>query len=186
MEHRVLLVDDEPNLLESLKRSLRNEKYKILCANSALEALEILHREPVDVIVSDQEMPGMKGTELLARVFAMYPDTIRYILTGQATLDVAIQAINQGAISRFFIKPCSMIDLAVTIRHGLQQKELMVQAKRLLQKVHSQAAILDRMEQLNPEITQVKRDTEGAIVLEDLSDNFEEFMKQVQETLGDS
>ena len=123
MEHKVLLVDDDANLLAGLRRTLRNEPYEILSATTAEEALRILGREEVSVVISDQEMPGMSGTVFLAAVRQRFPDTVRFILTGKATLDTAIQAINDGAISRFFNKPCNPVDLAVTIRQALQQKD---------------------------------------------------------------
>ena len=186
MEHMVLLVDDDPNILSSLKRSLRREKYEIHCVPSAEEALKILSKEPIDVVVSDQEMPGMNGTELLARVHQQFPDTVRFILTGKATLDIAIDAINKGAISRFFIKPCNTLDLAVTIRQALQQKELLMQARRLLCKVRRQSEILHKLEEKEPGITRIERDEQGAIVLDDIPADFEQFMKKTYESLEEN
>ena len=183
MSRKLLLVDDDPNLLSSLQRSLRREDYEICCATSAESALKILNTEPIDVVVSDQDMPGMKGTDFLAKVLRDYPDTVRFMLTGKATLEVALQAINNGAISRFFIKPCNIIDLAVSIRQALQQKELLQQARRLLQKVQNQSAVLQEVEREAPGITKVKRDAQGAVLLENIPENFEAFMKEVQETL---
>ena len=86
MQHKVLFVDDEPNGTKALKRALRREPYDILSAGSADESLEMLERESVDVVVSDENMPGMTGSEFLAVVYEKYPDTIRIILTGHASL----------------------------------------------------------------------------------------------------
>ncbi len=101
----ILLVDDEPNILSALRRMLRNQGYHILTAGSAMEGLDILARHDVQVILSDQRMPGMSGTEFLGRVKTLYPDTVRIVLSGFTELDTIIQAVNQGAIYKFLIKP---------------------------------------------------------------------------------
>lgn len=123
MTHKVLFVDDEPLVTEALKRSLSEEEYKILTANSADEALDILAREPVDVVVADEKMPGMSGSEFLAAVCQEHPDTIRIMLTGQASLEAAVRSINEGEIYRFLTKPWNKDNLAITIRQALQQKD---------------------------------------------------------------
>ena len=124
MSHTVLLVDDEASLLAGLARTLRKEPYRILTAVSAEKALETLGATHVDVVISDQDMPGMGGADLLAEVRRVYPDTVRFMLTGKATLELAVRAINDGAVSRFFVKPCNPVDLAATIRQALQHKDL--------------------------------------------------------------
>jgi len=101
----LLLVDDESNVLSALTRTLRRDGYRILTATGAEEALNILAREEVGVIVSDQRMPGMSGTELLARVKDMHPQTVRMVLSGYTDLAVVTEAINQGAIYKFLTKP---------------------------------------------------------------------------------
>jgi len=181
MQHTVLLVDDQTSVVEGLERALRREPYKFLGANSADRALEILADTAVDVIVSDEQMPGMSGTELLARVRRDYPDTMRIMLTGHATLEAALHAINEGEVFRFLTKPCTHVDLAVTIRHALQQKALMDKARRLLRTVKRQSALLDELERTNPGITSVRTTPDGAIVLDDddLPHDLDEFMKEI-------
>ena len=166
MSHKVLLVDDEPNILTALKRALRKEPYEVITAGSAKEALALLDECYVDVIVSDHDMPGMNGTQFLSMVSKSYPEIVRFILTGKATLDMAIEAINEGAISRFLTKPCNEVDLAVTIRQALQQKDLMAGARRLLRKVKQQSAFLELLERESPGITQVDRDARGNIIID--------------------
>lgn len=117
---RLLLVDDEPNILNALRRLLRREGYQILVAEHGLAALEILAREPVQVIVSDQRMPGMTGTELLAKVRDMYPDTIRMVLSGYSEVSALTDAINHGAIYRFLSKPWQDDDLKTEIRQAFR------------------------------------------------------------------
>ena len=183
MGHKVLLVDDDTNLLDSLRCALRKEPYEILCATSGEDALGILHKEPVDVVVSDQNMPGMSGIIFLTTVRQNYPETVRFILTGKATFDIAIQAINEGAISRFFLKPCNHIDLAVTIRQAIQQKDLMCAAKSLLKKVKQQSSLIDQLEREQPGITEVNHDEDGAIVMGDIPDDPDDFLREVSEQL---
>ena len=167
MNHSVLIVDDEPVIRNSLKELFSREPYTILTAGSAGEALDLLADEQVDVVISDEKMPGMSGSELLAIVRKKYPDTIRMILTGYASLESAMRAINEGEIYRFFTKPCNLVDLAVTVRQALEQKDLMKEAQRLNNLVEQQSGIIETMEKQYPGITEVKRNASGAIVIDD-------------------
>jgi len=101
----LLLVDDEASVLASLRRVLRLDGYHILQAGSADEGFELLAQHPVQVIVCDQRMPDMSGTEFLDRVKDLYPDTFRIVLSGYIDLKSIMDAINRGAIYRFYIKP---------------------------------------------------------------------------------
>jgi len=143
MSHTVLLVDDEPHVLEALTRVLRKEAYRILTADSAEQAAERLQNQYVDLIVSDEEMPGMSGTEFLARVAEQYPDTVRIVLTGHPSLPAALRAINQGKVYQFLTKPCNEIDLAITIRRALQQKDLLAKSRDLLEVTRRQSVLID-------------------------------------------
>ena len=108
----------------------------------------------------------MTGTAFLAKVRQEFPDTVRFMLTGMPTLEVAVQAINAGAITRFFTKPCNPLDLTITLRQALQQHDLLIAAKRLLQAVKCQSAELDQLERHYPGITRVRRDKGGVIIAE--------------------
>jgi len=173
MKHTVLFVDDEPMVTEGLKRALRKEPYRILSARSGQEALAILEVEKVDVIVSDEQMAGMSGSELLSIVRKRRPNTIRMILTGHASLDAAIRAINEGEIYRFFTKPCNEIDLAVTIRQALRQNDLMTEARRLLDATRNQAAMIDRLKKERPDLLKVDKDREGAIIVNETEEEMD-------------
>ncbi len=105
-EITVLLVDDEPEVLSALGLIFRKEPYQVLLASSAVEAVRILQERDVHVVVSDEQMKGARGTELLRILAEDYPDTMRILLTGQATLRTAIEAINDGQVFRFVCKPC--------------------------------------------------------------------------------
>jgi two-component system, probable response regulator PhcQ len=121
MRDCVLFVDDEPELLEGLKLRLRKQPYDILSAASGPEGLEILAKENVRVIVSDERMPDMPGSEFLTICARKYPKTVRILLTGQAGLEASIKAVNDGKIYSYLRKPCEIVDLAITIQSALQQ-----------------------------------------------------------------
>lgn len=125
MKKRILFVDDEVATLQALERMLYSfqTEWEMLFVSDALEALTLLERTPCDVIVADMRMPVMNGADLLARVRNFYPDTVRIALTGHARLTTAMQAINDGQIFQFLLKPCHGDDLVSTIRAALQHQE---------------------------------------------------------------
>ncbi len=116
----LLLVDDEPNILASLSRLLRREGFQILTATSPAEAFELLAKNKVQVILSDQRMPEMSGTEFFSRVRQLYPDTIRILLTGYTDLESVTGAINRGAIYKFLTKPWDDDQLREQIREAFR------------------------------------------------------------------
>lgn len=185
MQHKVLIVDDEPTIKQLLKDALLNEPYLVLSASSAAEALPILDREEVDVVISDEKMPGMSGSEFLSVVRQKYPDTIRMILTGHANLESAIRAINEGEVYRFFTKPCNLFDLAITIHQALKYNDLRKESKRLLTMVKRQTSFIEALEKEYPGITKVKRDATGGIIIDDEIDNgrWETLSEQIGEAL---
>jgi len=116
----LLIVDDEPNILNALSRLLRREGFQILTANSPLDAFEHLAKQPVHVILSDQRMPDMSGTEFFARVRQLYPETIRIVLTGYTDIESVTGAINRGAIYKFLTKPWDDDQLREEIREAFR------------------------------------------------------------------
>src|ERR1043166_4052564 len=107
MADRILCVDDDPNILEGYKRQLRKE-FELVTAVGPEQGLQMgIQQGPFAVVVSDLQMPGMNGVEFLAQVRTQEPDTVRMLLTGNAELQSAIEAINQGQIFRFLTKPCA-------------------------------------------------------------------------------
>jgi two-component system, probable response regulator PhcQ len=166
MRSTILFVDDEANVTAALKRVLRREPWRILEAHSGTEALSLLARETIDVIVSDEQMPGMSGCELLARVCRDHPETVRMILTGHASLETAIRAVNEGEVWRFFVKPCQEADLIISIRQALQQQALQNDNRNLTRRLQEQATTLSELERRNPGITQVEREADGTIIVD--------------------
>lgn len=119
----LLLLDDEENVLRSLVRLLRRDGYRLLTAGSVSEAFDLLARNDVQVVLSDQRMPDMSGTEFLARVRDLYPDTVRLALSGYTDLETISQAINQDAAYRFLIKPWDDADLREHVRAAFRLVE---------------------------------------------------------------
>jgi two-component system probable response regulator PhcQ len=180
MERTVLLVDDERHLVDSLQRTLRAEPYTIVGAASAQAALEVLATRPVDVIVADEHMPGMSGTELLAIVRRKYPSIMRLMLTGQASVESMLRAINEGQVYRFLTKPCSQADLAGSIRNAIEHKALVDETEQLLRTVKRQTALIAQIERANPGITELHKTPDGAIVIDDdLPHDFDQFMREI-------
>ena len=131
---RVLLVDDEPELLAGLTRSLRSEHYEIATASGGPLAIEMLrNRGPFAVIVSDLRMPEMDGVELLQKARDLAPDTVRLLFTGQLDLENAIAAVNEGAIFRCILKPCPRLRLAMTLKEAVKQHQLQTAERVLLE-----------------------------------------------------
>src|SRR5208283_4657525 len=157
MTHTVLLVDDDPLVLEGLMRALHKQTYETLSAVSAESALEILSRKKVDVVVSDEMMPGMPGSDFLGVVCNKYPETIRIILTGHPNLESALRSINKGHVYRFLTKPCSGVELNIIIRQAIRQRDLLRRSLTLLETVQRQNSILERLESQHPGITKVSR-----------------------------
>ena len=165
MNQNVLLVDDDISIVDGLKRVLRKEPYSIFTACSAAKALELLEGITFSVIVTDEEMPGMSGTDLLQIVRERFPETVRLMLTGKASLETALSAINRGEIYRFFTKPCNEIDLALAIRDGLKQRELISQTRRMISIMEMQSNYIDAIERENPGISHVERSSTGAVII---------------------
>lgn len=134
MRDKILIVDDEKNLLEAIQRKLRKD-FTLETALGPDEGLAALKtRGPFSVVISDLRMPGMDGIQFLSRVKETSPDTVRMMLTGNADLENAIEAVNEGNIFRFLTKPCPPDVLAKVIQLGIEQYRLVTAERELLQK----------------------------------------------------
>jgi len=149
---RVLLVDDEPAVLDGLRRQLRRD-YAITMATGGAEALHLLEGElPFAVVVSDMRMPSMDGATLLAHMRERAPNTVRMLLTGQADIDAAISAINNGQIFRFLTKPCAPDILQGALEDAAELNRLITAEKELLEKTLRGAiqALIDTLSLAHP------------------------------------
>jgi response regulator RpfG family c-di-GMP phosphodiesterase len=123
-QYSILCVDDEKKILNALKRLFRKEGYHLYFANSGMEGLEILNDNDIQMVISDQRMPEMNGTEFLAEVKFRHPDVLRIILSGYSNVDAITQSINEGHIYKFFSKPWNDQELKTEIRQALEQSDL--------------------------------------------------------------
>lgn len=143
----LLIVDDEANIVTALRRLLRRDGYEIVTAGSGEEGLRRLAEQPVDVILSDQRMPGMTGVEFLHRAHALYPDTVRMVLSGYTELQSILDAINEGAIYKFLTKPWDDERLRAHVAEAFRQKGLVDENRRLTHQLETANADLAHLNQ---------------------------------------
>ncbi|MBT8078119.1 MAG: response regulator [Gammaproteobacteria bacterium] len=154
MAKKVLFVDDEPNVLQSIRRSLR-KVFDVDTAEGGQEALEMIEANgSYAVIVSDMRMPGMNGVEFLSEAKRCAPDTVRMMLTGNADQQTAVDAVNHGDIFRFLNKPCAADELTSALNGGIRQHELITAEKELLEQTlrGSIDALANVLALSNPEV----------------------------------
>lgn len=138
----VLIVDDEPRVLDSLEALLGME-FRVLRAGDGTEALRLLATEPVAVVISDQRMPRMTGTELLARSQAASPDTVRILLTAFTDADALLESINAANVYHFVLKPWDPKELTHVVRRAAERYQLVAERERLLQDLAAKNAQLE-------------------------------------------
>lgn len=155
-QRTLLLVDDETNILAALKRMMRRDNYQILTAGGGQEALDVLGQHEVGVIVSDQRMPGMTGTEFLHIAKDLYPDTMRIVLSGFTELQSVTDAVNEGAIYKFLIKPWDDEQLRGHVAEAFRHKEIADENRRL--KLHVRIANQQLEEVLRQKQLEIQRD----------------------------
>ncbi len=146
-------------------------------AINAMEGLELLNSETIDLVISDYRMPEMNGIEFLKLVKEKYPQVIRIILTGQASTNAAIGAINEGAVYRFLTKPWNEQELKITLRQALEFFEILKGTRALINKAECQNYLLKNLETRCPEIMEEENDKAGAyFISEEEVSSLEEIM----------
>ncbi|HEY9908997.1 MAG TPA: response regulator [Thermosynechococcaceae cyanobacterium] len=148
---KMLVVDDEPDNLDLLYRTFRRD-FQVLKAESGVHALEVLSQEgEVAVIISDQRMPEMKGTEFLSRTVPQFPDTMRIILTGFTDVEDLVEAINSGQVYRYITKPWDPNELKVVVQRAAETYELLKQRTEELRRSQAQIHLLATIVQIAQE-----------------------------------
>jgi two-component system, probable response regulator PhcQ len=150
--HTILLVDDEPRVLDALRRTLRDSGYRLLTARDGHEALGIIAAGGVDVLVSDIDMPGMSGIELVKEVRRRHPDVVRLLLTGDASLESALEAINDGEVYRYLVKPWKTTELRTILADAFARLAELRAAARASVRVSARERMLDELEGEHPGI----------------------------------
>lgn len=169
-KHRVLYVDDEENNLISFRAAFRRN-YDIFTAINADEGINILHKESVPIIITDQRMPGITGVEFLEKIIPEYPETVRMILTGFSDIEAIIQAINTGRVFRYITKPWNENELKMTIDNAFDLYNLQQRNKQLIadldQKVREQDRTLGLFKKYVPPsvVEQTLKATDESVLL---------------------
>ncbi|MDP2805733.1 MAG: response regulator [Gallionellaceae bacterium] len=166
----LLFIDDEANILAALKRLFRPHGYTILTAESGAEALAILEKETVDLVISDMRMPQMTGAEVLEKIRNKWPEVVRILLTGFSDISSTIAAINRGEIYRYISKPWNDDDIVLIVRDALERKHLLAEKQRLeeltirqnlaltVMNASLEEKVLQRTEELHTALERLKKD----------------------------
>jgi len=156
----IVVVDDSEAILKVLARLLRSAHYKVVVTTNPREALGLVHRAKADILITDVEMPGLSGLELTAQARDQFPDVVRILLTGNASVDVAVQAINRGEVFKFVTKPWVREELLEIVREA--------EVRRAANREVGVPSVAERRKQIlaaleleHPGITEVARD--GAV-----------------------
>lgn len=159
----VLAVDDEPNIVSALRRTLRSKGFTVHTALGGAEGLKVLEQQPVDAIISDMRMPEMNGAQFLQAARAKTPDAVRILLTGYADITSTIEAVNHGEIFRYLSKPWDDDVLLSTLHDGLERKRLARERDALLALTRQQNdQLAAHAEQLEQRVAERTRDLQQA------------------------
>lgn len=153
MHETIMIVDDEPNILNALGRLFRREGFNVITAESGEAGLELIRKNEVAVVISDQRMPGIDGVEFLQQLMVLSPDTIRFMLTGYADMKSVLDAINRGEVYRFITKPWDDEKLKEVVSEALEKYRVAVSSKKLGDAIRGQyLRMLELNQQLGTEI----------------------------------
>lgn len=178
MTARIMLVDDEANVLSALERLLRSElriegrRIVYDTYTSPEAALAAAGEEAYELVLSDFRMPGMDGVEMLRQLRDLQPDMARVIMSGSRDFDFLLRAINQAGVSRVILKPWFNAELIATLTQGLEHRRLLLENRRLADEVRVQRGLvsrheaeLRRLEERWPGITRVQTSPDGGVYL---------------------
>ena len=146
--HCLLVVDDEPEVVQSLQDLLRFD-YRVLGAHRAAKGLNILEREPVQIVMTDQRMPEMTGVEFLRRLRESHPDVVRLLFTGFADVSAVVDAVNQGSVFRYVTKPWEPNELQSVLRQAGERWDMVAEQRRLTDELTTNNR---KLEALNSEL----------------------------------
>jgi two-component system, probable response regulator PhcQ len=184
MRYGILIVDDEEQVREIMKRHLEQDGYDIFIADGPVRGLEVLSEENIDVVISDYKMPGLTGTDFLSMVRHTYPDTERILITAYGDLEMAMNAINTGEIYRFFTKPCNFVELSTAVGQALERRELFKNAKRLFNAYKAQSMEMKKLEKQHPGLMEAQKTDTGSYVIESDAKDIKVFLNQVDRELN--
>ncbi|MCK4377835.1 MAG: response regulator [Deltaproteobacteria bacterium] len=165
---KVLLVDDEAAVLNAVRRIFsRSQIVELVTVLDPFEAMKVVAEREIALVISDQRMPGMTGLEFLAWVNATHPGIVKIIMTGDTDIQTAVQAINDIGVYKFIRKPWNNDDLYWTVIRALEMTRMQQKNRQLKVELDEKDRCLQRYERLYPGITAIKRDADGAIVIDE-------------------
>ena len=186
MENRtVLFVDDQENILKAIERVLRREQYRRLYASNGLEAQEIIKKDNISVIVTDMQMPGMDGLALLKWVKNENSDVIRMVLSMNTDTHTILEALNNGNIYRYVIKPWEESELVSSIRQSLELYDLREEKQRLMNELEEYNRTLEkRVEERTNQLLAINSEAEIGKHTSQIVHNLNNFLNNIQGALG--
>ncbi len=164
--HTVLVVDDEPEILQVVHRQLKREPYRVLSTTSPQDALDILGEGQIDVLIADIDMPGINGIELVHQARLLCPSTVRILLTGDLSARSALDAINRGEVHRYITKPWDKELLRSTVREALSRLDELRKLAEASEVKSWRDALLTALEAEHPGIFHVSHE-EGTYVIDE-------------------
>ncbi len=164
-EAKILFVDDEEKVFNAFKREVSFLPIDLFYASNGEEALKILERENIDILISDERMPGIKGSELISIVREKFPEVVSIIITGYSDFDAIMKAINSGQVYKYILKPWNKLEMIMTIKNALEFKRDKVLIKKLKEQLLEKENLIYELEKRFPGISSVRKDEDGSIVL---------------------
>lgn len=166
--HGVLVVDDEPHVVSALRRTLAGSGHRIYGTVDPREALAIIGREPVDVLIADIDMPTMNGLDLVLEVRRSHPDVARILLTGRAQLETALRGINEGEVFRYLTKPWDRDELLTTVDLAITRLDELRRSVAADQRAARRRLLLEELEREHPGISRIAGAAGAAHELDEL------------------
>jgi signal transduction histidine kinase len=198
-DHSLLIIDDEVEITKSLVRQFR-KKYKVFTTTNAEDGFKILEKENVQVILSDQRMPGMTGVEFFTKIKDKYPEVLKLIITGFSDVEAVIGAINDGQVFRYVTKPWNPVELDSILNEAFEKSDLISQNRELMHNLRELNRCLEEkvvartleLEKLNVKLSElnVEKNRYIGMVVHDLRDpistaiSFSELMMECNETIN--
>jgi len=164
---KILIVDDDPNILAILKEVLDySGDFEVFIAESSKAALNVLENKAIDLLITDEGMPEVSGGELLKIVSEIYPNMVRFMLTGRKTLEMAQMAVNNNLIDGFFTKPWDSFEMQVSITNALLKKKAELENIELKSENNKMGRALRKLELEHPGSTLKSTTDTGSIILD--------------------
>jgi len=162
---RILVVDDDPDILETIRVSLESEGYAVTAVERPTDALELLRDQPIKLVISDHNMPDMTGVEFFRLIRERHPHVCRIMLTADPNRETIIRAVNEGEIYRFIPKPWDNTMLRVTVYFAFEAIQLEEENRRLLRALHRQLQFVRTLERDFPYLAALARQEEAELLL---------------------